>query len=35
VDELRSQLEKHNLQTQVIDPQPGESIELTLLRRVA
>jgi len=35
VDELRSQLEKHNLQTQVIDPQPGEPIELTLLRRVA
>lgn len=35
VDELRSQLAKHNLPTQVIDPQPGEPVELTLLRRVA
>ncbi len=35
VDELRSQLAKYNLPTQVIDPQPGEPVELTLLRRVA
>lgn len=35
VDELRSQLKKHNLQTQVIDPQPGEPIELMLSHRVA
>jgi hypothetical protein len=34
VDELRSQLVQHNLPTQVIDPQPGESIELPLLHRV-
>lgn len=35
VDELRSQLAQHNLSTQVIDPQPGEPVELTLLRQVA
>lgn len=35
VDELRSQLAQHNLPTQVIDPQPGESVELTLLPKVA
>ena len=35
VDELRSQLAQHNLPTQVIDPKPGEFIELTLLRQVS
>ncbi|MBD1804591.1 MBL fold metallo-hydrolase [Microcoleus sp. FACHB-SPT15] len=35
VDELRSQLALHNLQTQVIDPQPGEPINLELLHRVS
>lgn len=35
VDELRSRLAQQNLPTQVIDPQPGEAIELTLLQRVA
>ena len=35
VDELRSQLAQHNLSTQVIDPQPGEAVKLTLLRQVA
>ena len=30
VEELRSQLAQHNLPTQVIDPQPGEPIELAL-----
>ncbi len=32
VDELRSQLAQHNLSTEVIDPKPGEPIELTHLR---
>lgn len=35
IDELRSQLVQANLSTQVIDPQPGESIELTLMPHVA
>lgn len=34
-DDLRSQLVQHNLSTQVIEPQPGEPIELTLLQRVS
>lgn len=34
VDELRSQLAENNLSTQVIDPQPGEAIELQLGSRV-
>lgn len=34
VDELRSQLAENNLSTQVIEPQPGEAIELQLSRRV-
>ncbi len=35
VEELRSQLAQASLPTQVIDPQPGEPIELTLLHRVS
>ena len=34
VDELRSQLAQHNLSTQIVDPQPGKPIELSLLRGV-
>lgn len=34
VDELRSQLAQNNLSTQVIEPQPGESIEMQLGNRV-
>jgi L-ascorbate metabolism protein UlaG (beta-lactamase superfamily) len=35
VAELRSQLSKHNLSTQLIEPQPGEPISLPLGSRVA
>lgn len=35
VDELRSRLVQQNLPTQVIDPQPGQAVELTLLHRVS
>ncbi|MCA1993435.1 MAG: MBL fold metallo-hydrolase [Coleofasciculus sp. S288] len=35
VDDLRSRLAQQNLPTQVIEPQPGKAIELTLLQRVA
>jgi L-ascorbate metabolism protein UlaG (beta-lactamase superfamily) len=35
VDKLRSQLAEQNFPTQMLDPQPGERIELNLLRRVS
>ncbi len=35
VEELRSQLAQASLPTQVIDPQPGKPIELTLLHQVS
>lgn len=34
LDELRSQLAQNNLSTQVIEPQPGEPLELQLGNRV-
>ncbi|NEP12651.1 MAG: MBL fold metallo-hydrolase [Symploca sp. SIO2C1] len=34
VEELKSQLAKHNLSTQVIEPPPGEPVELNLSRTV-